>query len=599
MTGRTGARSHPVRIADNEFAALAEELLAESGKAKTSGNAADSGNWFKQLTTQEQSEAIRYATLHLARNSKLFQLGKHGGNYQDYLKLTLAIARSGVPDAEDIFVQAASKATDADPEDELRKFFQGCQRTQQPPDGVTVGTLFHLASQYGAKFDRRSSSSAWLPPETRRPLRGGDYSQDEALELINSHYFIGKDNKQIGIFRVNDSGTIAFTAPEQLKLDLDNILVKKGDGKIKGDKFWREHPHRRQCKIVFKLGGNAEPGEYNLWRGFPIQARMGWNKQYRLLQHIREVVCRCDHAKFKYLMRWLAFLVQHPDRLPGTVIVLKSRAEGTGKSTVGAVMLKIFGSHHSALVDDKERIVGRFNDWLEPMCFILAEEILWAGDRKSTDKLKSRITAPQMPMERKNGAVWQADNHLHVVMTTNHDHAVAAGVGDRRYVVYDVSDEHANDKSWFDPLYRDLDNGGANEFLWLLQNLRLGDWHPRQIIKTAEATEQQRMSADSVSEWAQACIEAERVIGGRLYWPEPDLGQHVSSDVLRQNYADFCKQHGLRAVTGQNFGRACTQMFGARTRTSSPNSAGKRPWGYDVPDGATWQGKLDARLGIK
>src|SRR5438477_338336 len=83
-------------------------------------------------------------------------------------------------------------------------------------------------------------------------------------------------------------------------------------------------------------------------------------------------------------------------------------------------------------------------------------------------------------------------------------YAVAAGVGDRRYVVYDVSAEHANDKSWFGPLYRDLDDGGASEFLWMLQTLPLGNWHPREIIKTAEATEQQRMSADSVSEWAQA-----------------------------------------------------------------------------------------------
>src|SRR5262249_12402431 len=162
------------------------------------------------------------------------------------------------------------------------------------------------------------------------------------------------------------------------KLDLDNILVEKGDKHVKADRFWREHPGRRQCRIVFKLGGNTEPGEYNLWRGFAIQPRMGWNKQNRFLQHIREGICQRDNAKFKYLMRWLAFLVQHPDQLPGTVIVLKSREEGTGKSTIGAVMLKILGPHHSALVDDKDRIVGRFNEWVEPMCFILAEEILWA-----------------------------------------------------------------------------------------------------------------------------------------------------------------------------------------------------------------------------
>jgi hypothetical protein len=201
-------------------------------------------------------------------------------------------------------------------------------------------------------------------------------------------------------------------------------------------------------------------------------------------------------------------------------------------------------------------------------------------------------------MERKNGAVWQADNHLHVIMTTNHEHAVAAGVGDRRYVVYDVSDEHANDKLWFGPLYDDLNNGGASEFLWLLKNVQLGDWHPRQIIKTEEATEQQRMSADSVSEWSQACIEADEVVGHpkRL---GSDLGRHVYTDTLREAYAGYCKQHGLRAVSGQTFCKACTQMFGPRARASAANSTGKRPWGYDVPDGSLWQQALDARLGVK
>jgi hypothetical protein len=259
-----------------------------------------------------------------------------------------------------------------------------------------------------------------------------------------------------------------------------------------------------------------------------------------------------------------------------------------------ALMRKIFGRHHSALVDDKERIVGRFNDWLEPMCFILAEEILWAGDRRSTDKLKSRITAPQMPMERKNGAVWQADNHLHCIMTTNHEHAVAAGVGDRRYVVYDVADNHANDKFWFGPLYDDLNNGGASEFLWLLKNLRLGDWHPRQIVKTAEATEQQRMSADSVSEWAQACIDADKIVGSLT---SRELGQRISSNFLREAYTGYCKQHSLRSVNLTDFGKACTQMFGPRTKVPIQNS-NRRPNGYHVPNASTWQGGLDARLGI-
>jgi hypothetical protein len=42
------------------------------------------------------------------------------------------------------------------------------------------------------------------------------------------------------------------------------------------------------------------------------------------------------------------------------------------------------------------------------------------------------ITANTLQVERKNGAIRQIANRVHPMMTTNHDHAVAAGVGDRR-----------------------------------------------------------------------------------------------------------------------------------------------------------------------
>ena len=111
-----------------------------------------------------------------------------------------------------------------------------------------------------------------------------------------------------------------------------------------------------------------------------------------------------------------------------------------------------------------------------------------------------------------------------MMAASNHDHAADAGVGDRRNAVYDVSDEHAGDKEWFDRLYRDLADGGTSEFLGFLLRVQLGDWHPRQILKTAETIEQQRMSGDSVSQWSQACINADAVIGagpGLHEWPNP------------------------------------------------------------------------------
>jgi hypothetical protein len=118
------------------------------------------------------------------------------------------------------------------------------------------------------------------------------------------------------------------------------------------------------------------------------------------------------------------------------------------------------------------------------------------------------------------------------------------------------------------------------------------------------------MSGDSISQWSQACINADAVVCASRYLSH-DLGKRISSEDLRDAYAGYCKQHSLRSVNEEVFGRACKQMFGPRGRVSTtslavhapmgaanPNSQ-RRPWGYDVPDGDKWQEQLDARLGIK
>jgi hypothetical protein len=159
--------------------------------------------------------------------------------------------------------------------------------------------------------------------------------------------------------------------------------------------------------------------------------------------------------------------------------------------------------------------------------------------------------------------------------------------------VLDASPEHAQQSQWFDPLYRDLENGGREEFLWLLLNLNLQRWHPRNLPKTAESIEQQRFSADSVAQWAQACIDADGIIGEKGMSHSP-LNQPVATHILYEAYKAHCKYH---PVSNNVFGKALTEMFGPPSRQMVVGAA-SRPRTYRVSDAHTWQRVLNARLGI-
>ena len=134
-----------------EFGALAnsQESLSEG---------IEPNHWFAALPPERKDEAVDYALGIIAKNTSLLELGVNGGNNNDYYRLTTSVARSGAPNAEEIFVKYALQAKDADSDEMLRQYFGRCKKDA---DGqITVGTLLLLAQQNGAGFDRWRPSTS-------------------------------------------------------------------------------------------------------------------------------------------------------------------------------------------------------------------------------------------------------------------------------------------------------------------------------------------------------------------------------------------------------------------------------------------------------
>jgi Family of unknown function (DUF5906) len=629
----TGHGKGKIRNATTELQAIAADAQAKEAEAKQNkrtnklvvldGGKTDNDDksleqktvyWFNLLQPEDKDTALEHALECIAKNSKLLEREEHGGSNAEYHNLVTAIARSGAPHAEDIFVKYASTATEADSEDKLRDHFARCQASPPPSSGrpITVGTLIYIAQQQGADFEpwrRLVPDLPILPPHLRPSLKGGLYSPDEGLELFNSHFLIGRRDKEAaGVHRINDDGSLTYLKAEYFKLEVQHISVI--GQRVLADTFWKSHRQRHQRIIVFKPGGILKPNEYNLWRGFGVEPREGQKKMHSLLRHITSVICRNNMTKIRYLMKWLAWKVQNPDKHPETVIVIKGQDQGTGKTLLSDVMRRIFGDH-ATVITDKEQLFGKFTEFLEPICFLQIEEALWAGDPRIADKSRHFITGDLIPIERKFGPRFTIPNRLASIITTNYQHAVALGVRDRRYVVYEIDPKFVGNENYFNRLWRDINDGGIEEFLYLLLNAPIRDWHPRQIIKTEEAIEEQRMSADSISQWTQECIDDDGISLDRGPYGVTrrfQLGTWVATEYLYDSYTSACRQRGLRPKGREEFGKACTQMFGPAKRPNKPDEEtdrgqahlgwDRRPRGYSVPESESWQEKLDERLGI-
>jgi hypothetical protein len=118
---------------------------------------------FEGLSPEQKNVVVDSALETIAKNTQLLEAKINGSNNAYYDRLTVSVARSGAPNAEDFFVKHASAGKGGDTGYALRQHFFRC-RTSPPSttQGITVGTLLHLARKLGADFGR---CVAALPPE--------------------------------------------------------------------------------------------------------------------------------------------------------------------------------------------------------------------------------------------------------------------------------------------------------------------------------------------------------------------------------------------------------------------------------------------------
>jgi hypothetical protein len=153
-------------------------------------------------------------------------------------------------------------------------------------------------------------------------------------------------NESYAVVRYGSEIAIAIIKPDKIdtmkKDQFDkmfaNLVWWDGDKSIRVSGRWFEWEHRRQYLdpgIAFEPGCPLEvPGEMlNLWRGFAIVPAPGdWSL---MRDHLFDVVCSGNQEHLDYLLRWMAYVVQHLDRPVGVAVALLG-LPGAGKVSSGA-----------------------------------------------------------------------------------------------------------------------------------------------------------------------------------------------------------------------------------------------------------------------
>jgi hypothetical protein len=141
------------------------------------------------------------------------------------------------------------------------------------------------------------------------------------------------------------------------------------------------------------------------------------------------------------------------------------------------------------------------------------------------------ITEPTLDIEPKGRDVMTEPNRLHAMFASNEDWVVPAGAYERRYVVQRVADTHRQDGKWFGPIYEQLRTGGCEAMLFDLLERDLGDWHPRQIVRTAALADQQEQSLSPFDAWWFEMLQVGVVTGADLLHPDRAVSNRYKEEI--------------------------------------------------------------------
>ncbi|MGF1550923.1 MAG: DUF5906 domain-containing protein [Paracoccaceae bacterium] len=376
------------------------------------------------------------------------------------------------------------------------------------------------------------------------------------------------------------SDRVEFMAPR----DLSALYRNQRLGERPLGDAWLEHLRRRTYPngIVFDPSGREHSGRLNLWRGWALSPDPSADCGL-ILAHIRDVLCDRNAEHFRYVVGWLAHLVQKPAEKPGVALVLKG-GKGAGKDTLAVVLSRIIGRGHVAHIDQPERLTQKFNGHFATAILGHVEEAFWSGARDRKGILQALITSRTTTLERKGVDPITVDSFVRLLMTTNEEWAVPASADERRYAVFDVPAARIGDRGYFDALYRQIDGDGPAGFLAYLLGVDLSGFEPRDVPQTGALLDQKLASLTNVERWwFEALWDARLPDGGGMGAGFGDdaswatTSQEIERTALRADYEHWlAKQRHQGSAAG-------VREFGKRLKALCPEIEDVRPWRKEGP----------------
>ena len=389
---------------------------------------------------------------------------------------------------------------------------------------------------------------------------------EAALSTMARRYAIVDANGKFRVFRrpnldaftsVNQDPTmIAYSKQDFVDLHrdrqimVDNRMINPAD-------LFIDHVQRKAGMMFGPPPVVVPKNILNLYQGRYLESEAGeWET---IKTFIKYTVCAGDEEKYRFLMLWMAHMVQVPGEIPGTAVVLRGEG-GTGKSTFGDLLMKLTFPHCKQIEKESHVLGNHAGEHLSKVILMVVTEAVFGASPKVTSELKSMVTSPTMQVEAKYMNLTTAQSFIRMFIDSNSDIPVRIDMdgSERRWFVMEIDNRMKGDKAYFNELRDAIDGDEIAAFLAYLEIYNPADHgYTWSDVKKAPATaERVTMQAHSLSAVARRLDDVLQD-GGVTMWVDGEMASYPSetdlkfTDGLRVPEAAF-KEH-LR--NGERSGR--------------------------------------------
>lgn len=348
------------------------------------------------------------------------------------------------------------------------------------PEFTCKVSILRFGQEFGESFDlgndfpaRLFAGGRWRGPSLRDCL----HPADQATDRVEVQKEDGTGTRFVSVLRQTFIEQYHIVTETQQVFHKDRASYGQTWKQFNEDVRWRSHEkdtyalllnHSEAVCQSITYDPASEPG-VKMERG-----QVRWNQYERprlkpiagdpqpFFDYIAYLVPEASDQRS--LLRWLATVIGSPEIRVRFSLLLISKQQGVGKSTLGSILKLTLGETNVSFPSEKSVADSAFNGWALGVRAIIVNEIYSNGRSTVYDKLKPYVTDTDIQVNRKNLPEINVNNCAVIVACSNSDKALYIPDDDRRWLIPKLTDK-IMPESWWAEFYSWLEGDGAGIIL--------------------------------------------------------------------------------------------------------------------------------------